>query len=66
MPSFAQAEASGKPVHRLSITVAPEQYDHLVEIAQKNRVSIAWVVREAIERLLSDEMPLFYIRNQSS
>jgi hypothetical protein len=25
-------------------------------------VSVAWVVREAIERLLHDEQPLFHVR----
>ena len=51
-----------KTTHRLSVSLSAEQYDELLRIAQKNKVSIAWVVREAIERLLNDELPLFHVR----
>ena len=51
-----------KGTHRLSVSLSAEQYDELLEIAHKNKVSIAWVVREAVERLLKDEMPLFHVR----
>ena len=30
-------------------------------MASKNKVSVAWVVREAIERLLRDEQLLFHV-----
>jgi len=33
----------------------------LSEIARKNRVSAAWVVREAIERLLQHQQPLVQV-----
>jgi hypothetical protein len=36
-----------------------EQHDQLARIAEQHRVSIAWVVREAIERLLTEPTPLF-------
>lgn len=52
---------SDKSVHRLSISLTPEQHEELHEIAIKNKVSVAWVVREAIERLLRDEQPLFHV-----
>ena len=48
--------------HRLSVSLSTEQHAELVAIAQKNKVSVAWVVREAIERLLYDEQPLFHMR----
>ena len=51
-----------KSGHRLSVSLSAEQYDHLAAIASRNRVSIAWAVREAIERLLKDDMPLLYIK----
>jgi ribosome maturation protein Sdo1 len=50
-----------KPVHRLSISLTAEQHRELMEIARKNRVSIAWVAREAIDRLLKDEAPLLRV-----
>lgn len=54
--------ATEKSGHRLSVSLSVDHYKELAEIARKNRVSIAWVVREAIERLLRDEMPLFHLR----
>lgn len=50
-----------KSAHRLSVSLTPEQHAELLEIANKNKVSVAWVVREAIERLLRDEQPLFHV-----
>jgi hypothetical protein len=50
-----------KSPHRLSVTLTPEQHQELSEIARKNRVSVAWVVREAIERMLKENMPLLHV-----
>jgi metal-responsive CopG/Arc/MetJ family transcriptional regulator len=50
-----------KSVHRLSVSLTAEQHRELNEIAQRNRVSVAWVVREAIDRLLKDDMPLLHV-----
>ena len=50
-----------KSVHRLSVSLTPECHAELFEVANKNKVSVAWVVREAIERLLQDEQPLFHV-----
>lgn len=50
-----------KPVHRLSISLTADQHRELMEIARRNRVSVAWVAREAIDRLLKDEMPLLRV-----
>ena len=52
----------GERNHRLSVSISHEQYAELLEIANQNRVSVAWVVREAIERLLRDQHPLFQIQ----
>jgi hypothetical protein len=65
MPSPARLDPSEKSAHRLSVSLTDDQYRHLTEIARKNHVSIAWVVREAIERLLKDDAPLFHIGNSS-
>ena len=50
-----------KPGYRLSVSLTAEQHRELSEIARKNRVSAAWVVREAIDRLLKEEMPLLHL-----
>ncbi|UOK73982.1 CopG family transcriptional regulator [Ancylobacter polymorphus] len=47
--------------HRLSVSLTAEQHRELTEIARKNRVSVAWVVREAIDRLLKNDMPLLHV-----
>ena len=47
--------------YRLSVSLSPDQHRELNEIAKKNRVSVAWVVREAVERLLRDDMPLLHV-----
>ncbi len=50
-----------KSVHRLSVSLTAEQHRELNEIARKNRVSVAWVVREAVDHLLREEMPLLNV-----
>ncbi len=62
MSSRVSGESAQKQMRRFSVSVPSEQYDDLLVLARKNRVSRAWVVREAIERLLSDDMPLFHLR----
>ena len=48
-------------MHRLSVSLTDEHHRELIEIARRNRVSVAWVVREAIDRLLKDELPLLHV-----
>lgn len=48
--------------HRQSVSLTDEQHRLLSEIAQQNKVSVAWVIREAIERLLKDDAPLLHVR----
>ncbi len=45
--------------HRISVTLEPEQYEHLHRVAEQKKVSLAWVMRDAVERMLKEEMPLF-------
>jgi metal-responsive CopG/Arc/MetJ family transcriptional regulator len=49
----------GERSTRLSVTIPFETYDSLERIARKKKVSLAWVVRDATERYVSDELPLF-------
>ncbi len=50
--------------HRLSVSLSAEQHKQLNEIARKYRVSVAWVVREAVERLLKEDLPLLHVGNE--
>lgn len=58
MGSTAHAEPE-KVAHRLSVSLTADQHNQLTRIAHDHRVSVAWVVREAIERLLNEPAPLF-------
>jgi metal-responsive CopG/Arc/MetJ family transcriptional regulator len=40
---------------RASVTFPANLYEALDEIARRKRVSIAWVVRDAVERYVSQE-----------
>lgn len=60
MPSTASAH-DDKSAHRLSVSLTAEQHRELNELARKNRVSVAWVIREAIDRLLKEDMPLLHV-----
>ncbi len=55
MPRPSQIE----PSPRTSVTFSHEIYASLERIAKKKKVSIAWVVREAAEKYVADELPLF-------
>ncbi len=44
------------PLVRASISFPPDLYETLEELAQQKKVSLAWVVRDAAERYVSDEI----------
>lgn len=44
---------------RASITFPPDLYRTLEQIAKQKKVSVAWVVRDAAEKYVSDQWPLF-------
>ena len=44
---------------RATISFPPEIYESLELIAKEKKVSLAWVVRDAAEKYLSDRWPLF-------
>lgn len=64
MGDSKQKPTAEKSPRRLSVSLTEDQHQYLSEMALKNRVSVAWVVREAIERLLRDDMPLLYVGKQ--
>jgi metal-responsive CopG/Arc/MetJ family transcriptional regulator len=49
---------------RASVTFPPDLYQTLEDLAKKKKVSVAWVVRDAAERYVADQWPLF-ARSQS-
>jgi predicted DNA-binding protein len=44
---------------RASISFPPDMYESLEIIAKQKKVSLAWVVREAMEQYIADKWPLF-------
>jgi hypothetical protein len=46
--------------NRISVTFEPEHYEELRRIAKRKRVSLAWVVRDALGLYLAAETPLFH------
>jgi metal-responsive CopG/Arc/MetJ family transcriptional regulator len=61
MMGNANSATAPKSEHslRLSVTLPSETYASLERIAKKKKVSLAWVVRDATEKYVSDELPLF-------
>ncbi len=60
--TLRQQAHSEKPENasvRASISFPPELYQTLEEIARQKKVSLAWVVRDAVEQYVSDKWPLF-------
>jgi hypothetical protein len=44
---------------RCSVTFSPEIFEALEHLARQKKVSIAWVVRDAVDRYVTDQLPLF-------
>ena len=41
------------------MSLTEDQHEFLSALADRKRVSLAWVVRDAVEKLIVQEMPLF-------
>jgi len=50
---------------RASVTFPTGLYTELEKIAEKKRVSVAWVVRDAVEKYLEAQYPLFKSMEES-
>lgn len=44
---------------RASVSFASDTYAELERIAESKKVSIAWVIREAAEKYVAEQWPLF-------
>ena len=51
-------DATAKSV-RTSVTISADDHEELERIAEHKKVSLAWVIRDAVERYLANESPLF-------
>jgi predicted DNA-binding protein len=49
---------NGKSI-RTSVTFPVDLYDALELIAKEKKVSVAWIVRDAAEKYIADQWPLF-------
>lgn len=52
----------GRFSSRISVTFRAEIYEELKQIAAVKKVSLAWVVRDAVDLYLREEAPLLYHR----
>jgi len=43
---------------RASVTFPPDLYATIEGLAKKKKVSIAWIVRDAVEKYVTDQWPL--------
>jgi hypothetical protein len=59
MPAKRGRKPAGKPpAIRVTASLPPDIYATLRGIAKQNKVSVAWVIRDAAEKYLSDQWPL--------
>lgn len=45
--------------HRNTISFPPETYETLESIAKQKKVSVGWVIREAVDQYIAEKWPLF-------
>jgi hypothetical protein len=57
--SKTQRAGKSDTMPRTSVSFPPEVYRVLSDLAAQKKVSIGWVVREAVEKYLGDQFPLF-------
>ena len=53
------SKASKASAPRITITLPPEHYKHILQLAMNKRVSASWIVRDAVAKYLDEDMPLF-------
>lgn len=46
------------PATRTSASLPPELYSTLQDIARQKKVSVAWVIRDAVEKYIAEQWPL--------
>jgi metal-responsive CopG/Arc/MetJ family transcriptional regulator len=54
-----RGKTKGAPMPRISVSFPPELYKTLEQLAKRKKVSAAWIVREAADKYVADQWPLF-------
>lgn len=49
-----KGETSKKDSVRISATLSTNQHETLVELAGRMKVSVAWLIREAVDKLIEE------------
>jgi predicted transcriptional regulator len=52
-------DAQQKRTTRLTVTLPPDQYGILFRMAKSKKDSASWVVRDAVDKYLAADTPLF-------
>lgn len=55
----AAKTAKRKTTVRTSVTVSESDYREIERIAERKKVSVAWVMRDAVQQYLTREFPMF-------
>jgi predicted transcriptional regulator len=66
MPTYAKQQAKSQDSHksvRTSVTLPPDLHSTLELLAKGKKVSVAWVIRDAAEKYVSEQWPLFQREN---
>ncbi|MEW5770846.1 MAG: CopG family transcriptional regulator [Pseudomonadota bacterium] len=58
MANQAISQDSDAGTVRASISFPADHYAELERMAQEKKVSLAWIVRDAVEKYLADQWPL--------
>ena len=59
MSDNLDSKPTGKPrTTRASVSLPPEIYSTLQDIAKEKKVSVAWVIRDAAEQYIAAQWPL--------
>ncbi len=57
-------EKRSKASLRASVSFPPDVYEILEGIAKDKKVSVAWVVRDAVDKYVGEQWPLFEVRRE--
>jgi metal-responsive CopG/Arc/MetJ family transcriptional regulator len=52
------------PAKRVSASLPPEIYSVLQDIARQKKVSIAWVIRDAADKYIAEQLPVSHRKRQ--
>jgi metal-responsive CopG/Arc/MetJ family transcriptional regulator len=66
MPNQANQPTKSQDAHksvRTSVSLPPDLHDTLERLAKSKKVSVAWLIRDAAERYVGEQWPLFQREN---